>query len=72
MTATYRRWRLLSRDEILARQEREGDDKCTVANNTRGGQRSLSQIAYVLSEKREGGTRHIKIIIDRNKIYVTL
>ena len=73
MTATYRHWRLLSRDEILARQEKEGDDKCTVANNTRGGQRSLSQIAYELSEKREGGgTRHIKIIIDRNKIYVTL
>ena len=72
MTATYRHWRLLSQDEILARQEREGDDKRTVANNTRGGQQSLSQIAYVLSEKREGGTRRIKIIIDRDKIYVTL
>ena len=55
VTATYRHWRLLSRDESLARQERGGDDKCDIANNTRGGQQSLSQITYVLSEKNGGG-----------------
>ena len=43
---------LLSRDEILAWQERGGDDKFNIANNARGGQRSLSQITYVLSEKK--------------------
>lgn len=58
VTATYRHWRLLSRDEILARQEKGGDDKCNIANNTRGGQRSLSQITYVLSEKNGGYETH--------------
>lgn len=62
VTATYRHWWLLSRDEILARQEKGGDDKCNIANITRGGQRSLSQITYVLSEKNGGGTRHIKLL----------
>lgn len=61
VTATYRHWRLLSRDEILARQEKGGDDKCDIANNMRGGQQSFSQITYMLSEKM-GGARHIKLL----------
>ena len=43
--------------KYLPDRKGKGGDKCNVANNTRGAQRSLSQTAYVLSGKKErGGT----------------
>lgn len=63
VTATYRHWRLLSRDEILARQEREGDDKCDIANNTRGGNDLFLKLPMRFRKKMGGGgTRHIKLL----------